>query len=132
MILPKDLIQAIDTLVKYGAKKSTLDEFVFKLVSKDLKAKPKPIVSNGHMTKYPKVKVKKESKPIITNTITNTHTTSSQYEDNYDDTYDYVPKEKNEEPNEIQQSLGAIANEDITDMSEQIMLRLCGRSNKKY
>ncbi len=105
-ILPKDLVNAIDTLVKYGAKKSTLDDFVYKLVSKDLKQKPvsKPLESNGSMQKtLPTIKLPK------------TH---------------YKPKTINE-VTEIQKQLGAMATDSISDVSESILLTLCDTNGYK-
>ena len=88
-IIPKDLVNAIDTLVKYGAKKETLDDFVFRLVSKDLKTKPI-------------VKEKVESKGDIKKTLPTIKLPKTNYS----------PKTQ-EDINQIQKQLGVMAQEKL-------------------
>ena len=125
MILPKDLKQAIKVFVKYGGNEESLNNFVTKLVTREL-TKDK--------------KVSKPSKPkFVTNSAGESNIVEKNIESsgdvsfpttNVDYTYPTLPElnrrenNRNGEPTEMQKELSAIAQDEMNNDTHKILLHL--------
>ena len=126
MILPKDLKQAIQTLIKYGGSEDNLKNYVSNLVNKELGIKPKEV---SKPTDKPK-KVESDKQSESSGDVIFPTTTIEKHKSDYS----YLPKEKDKdsEPTEMQKALGAIAQEDINDVTKNMMLHLVPNGKRKY
>ena len=126
MILPKDLKQAIQTFIKYGGSEDNLKNYVSNLVNKELGIKPKEVYKP---TDKPK-KVESDKQSESSGDVIFPTTTIEKHQSDYS----YLPKEKEKdlEPTEMQKALGAMAQQDVNDVTKKMMLHLVPNGKRKY
>ena len=126
MILPKDLKQAIQTFIKYGGSEDNLKNYVSNLVNKELGIKPKEV---SKPTDKPK-KVESDKQSESSGDVIFPTTTIEKHQSDYS----YLPKEKEKdlEPTEMQKALGAMAQQDVNDVTKKMMLHLVPNGKRKY
>ena len=127
MILPKDLKQAIQTFIKYGGSEDNLKNYVSSLVNKELGIKPKKV---SKPTNTPQRRESDKESESSGDVIFPTTTT-----DYYYPTLREIKRKghnESDEPNEMQKALGAIAQEDINDVTKNMMLHLVPNGRRKY
>ena len=127
MILPKDLKQAIQTFIKYGGSEDNLKNYVSNLVNKELGIKPKKV--SKPPTNTPLRRESDKQSESSGDVIFPTTTIEKHQSD-----YSYLPKEKEKdlEPTEMQKALGAMAQQDVNDVTKKMMLHLVPNGKRKY
>ena len=124
MILPKDLKQAIKVFVKYGGNEESLNNFVTKLVTRELtkdKKVSKPL--------KPRTPLAGQREPIVNKNIESSGDVSFP-STNVDYTYPTLPELKRREnnrdgePTEMQKELSAIAQDEMNDDTHKVLLHL--------
>ena len=117
MILPKDLKQAIKVFVKYGGNEESLNNFVTKLVTREL-------------TKDKKVSKPSKPKPTMVENNIESSGDVSFPTTTVDYTYPNLPElnrrenNRNGEPTEMQKELSAIAQDEMNNDTHKILLHL--------